>query len=126
MFVPKEEDTWEEVVKRRGLSDGDRLLIEKFMNLKAAEREVVMEYVMSVAADYAAPTQAEPDAGKDIPVPATAPDIAAELAELKRQNQELAAEVAAMKEEDALRALFDQSSSSATDGATDPAHSAKK
>lgn len=33
------------------------------------------------------------------------PDIMAELAELKRQNQEMAAEIAAMKEEDALYGL---------------------
>lgn len=55
MFVPKEEDAWDEVVKRRGLSDGDRLLIEKFMNLKPAQREVVMEYVLSVSAEYSRP-----------------------------------------------------------------------
>ena len=41
--------------------------------------------------------------GKVISKPETtaSPDISAELAEVKRQNNELAAEVAAMKEEDA-------------------------
>lgn len=52
MFAPKEMDAWEEVVQRRGLSNSDRLLIEKFMNLKPSEREVVMKYVLSVAAEY--------------------------------------------------------------------------
>ena len=59
MFAPEQTDAWEEVVKRRGLSSGDRLLIEKFMNLKPAEREVVMKYVLSVAADYSAPAAPE-------------------------------------------------------------------
>lgn len=57
MFVPEETDAWEEVVKRKGLSDGDRLLIEKYMNLKPTEREVVINYVLSIAADYVPPAQ---------------------------------------------------------------------
>ena len=44
-----------------------------------------------------APLPAAPDIGEQ---DRTDPDIVAELAELKRQNQKLAAEIAAMKEED--------------------------
>ena len=39
-------------------------------------------------------------------------DIATKVAELERQNQELAAKVAAMEEEDALHGLTDVSSKS--------------
>ena len=52
MFVPKENDPLDELVKQRKLSVSDRLLIEKFMGLKPAERKVVMDYVLSVAAEY--------------------------------------------------------------------------
>lgn len=93
MFVPEETDAWEEVVKRRGLSDSDRLLIEKFMALKPAEREVVMKYVLSVATDYAAPDTNGQERAQS--------DVAARVEELERQNKELAAKVAAMEEEDA-------------------------
>ena len=52
MFVPKENDPLDELVKQRKLSVSDRLLIEKFMGLKPAERKVAMDYVLSVAAEY--------------------------------------------------------------------------
>ena len=52
-----------------------------------------------------------------------AADIASELAELKRQNQEMAAEIAAMKEEDAIKAA---QSPSVSTGSFDPAQRAKK
>lgn len=101
MFVPKEEDALDELVKQYKLSDGDHILIEKFLKLKPVERQAVISYMKDVVAAL--------NAGKDIPAPAPADtagqertevDIAAELAELKRQNQALAAEVAALKEED--------------------------
>lgn len=52
MWAPKENDPLDELVKQRKLSVSDRLLIEKFMGLKPAERKVVMDYVLSVAAEY--------------------------------------------------------------------------
>lgn len=55
MFAPKTDNALEELVRIRGLSVGDRLLIEKFLNLKASERQVVLKYVLSVAADYCVP-----------------------------------------------------------------------
>lgn len=56
MFVSKTVDTLDELVQRLGLSDGDRLLIEKFLALKPSERQAVLRYVLSVAADYPGPT----------------------------------------------------------------------
>lgn len=50
MFSPKEEDALEELVKRRGLTQSDRILIEKFMDLKPASRQAVMEYMKKVVA----------------------------------------------------------------------------
>lgn len=99
MSVPKEADALDELVKQYGLSDGDYVLIEKFLKLKPAERQAVISYMKDVVSAL--------NAGKDIPVHASpvsespAPDIAAEIVELKRQNQELTAKVAAMEEEDA-------------------------
>lgn len=55
MFAPKTESAMEALVQERGLSDADRLLVEKFLNLKPAERQVVMKYVLSVAAEYTQP-----------------------------------------------------------------------
>lgn len=52
MMAPKEDDALDELVEQRKLSVSDRLLIEKFMGLKPAERKVVMDYVLSVAAEY--------------------------------------------------------------------------
>lgn len=52
MFVPKEEDALDELVKKKSLSEADRLLIEKFLSLKADQRKAVMDYVISVADEY--------------------------------------------------------------------------
>lgn len=52
MFVPKEEDALDELVKKKNLSEADRLLIEKFLSLKADQRKAVMDYVISVADEY--------------------------------------------------------------------------
>ena len=56
------------------------------------------------------------------------PDIAAELAELKRKNQELAAKVAAMEEEDALLGLTGafSASPSVSAGSSRPTEKVKK
>ena len=58
----------------------------------------------------------------------TTPDIAAELAELKRKNQELAAKVAAMEEEDALLGLTGafSASPSVSAGSSRPTEKVKK
>lgn len=55
MFAPQKADALDELVKQRGLSDGDRLLIEKFLNLRPDERQAVIKYLRSIAADYTQP-----------------------------------------------------------------------
>lgn len=104
MFVPKEEDALDELVKQYGLSDGDHMLIEKFLKLKSVERQAVITYMQDVvSALNAGATYSEPAVDSKMETTTqTEPDIMSELAELRRQNQELAAEVAAMKEEDEL------------------------
>lgn len=49
MFVPKKEDALDELVKQKHLSDSDRILIEKFLNLKPTERESVIRYITDLA-----------------------------------------------------------------------------
>lgn len=103
MFEPEETDAWEEVVKRRGLSGSDRLLIEKFMNLKPAERDVVMKYVLAVAADYTP----VPDA-----VPASSDAQTQEERRLTIDEQvELYRQQLLLEEEQAVRSSVLQSSS---------------
>lgn len=50
MFVPKAADALDELVKQYGLSDGDHILIEKFLKLKPAERQSVITYMKDVVA----------------------------------------------------------------------------
>ena len=52
MFVPKEEDALDELIKKRNLSEADRILIEKFLGLKEAQRKAVMDYIVSIADEY--------------------------------------------------------------------------
>ncbi len=102
MFVYIPTDALDTFIRERNLSASDRILIEKFATLDAGSRQVVVEYVLSVAEEILKNTAQE----------GTEPDIAAELAELKRQNQELAAKVAAMEEEDARMEAAERSSAS--------------
>lgn len=48
MFVPKEADALNELVKQYDLSDGDYILIEKFLKLRPAERQAVITYMQDV------------------------------------------------------------------------------
>ena len=125
MVVPKEADALDELVKQYGPSNGDYILIEKFLRLRPAERQAVISYMQEVVAALNAGTALSAPAF----TPAQAePDLATEIAELKRQNQEMAAKVAAMEEEDALLGLTDVSSKSpsVSVGNFSPAQKAKK
>ena len=93
MFLPAPEDELDALVRRYGLSDGDRILIQRFLALPDDAREYVLDYVLSVAdavragADPAAlvPSVTLPDA---VPAPQAAADAArVDLAELDRQYQ---------------------------------------
>lgn len=52
MHAPKEEDPLDELVKQKNLSRWDQLLIEKFLDLNAGQREAVMKYVLKVVDNY--------------------------------------------------------------------------
>lgn len=73
-------------------------LISLLLRLKPEQWDALEGYLVEL---MAAPSS---DAGKNIPAPTTSetnasPDLAAELAELRKQNQELATKVAAMEED---------------------------
>ena len=53
MFAPKETDALDALVKQYGLSDSDRLLVEKFLKLKQNERQAVIKFLLSFATDFA-------------------------------------------------------------------------
>ena len=127
----------DELAKQRGLTRSDCILIEKFLDLKPASRQAVMEYMKrvvsalsddeSAAALPAAPVfaPAPPDTGGQ---ERSAPDLAAKVADLERQNDELAAKVAVMEEENALSGLtgVTSPSPSVSVGNFSPAQKAKK
>lgn len=50
MFVPREEDALSELVRQRGLSFSDRVLMEKFLELKPESRQAVIDYMEKVVA----------------------------------------------------------------------------
>lgn len=58
MFVPKKEDALDELAKQRGLTRGDRILVEKFLDLKPTSRQAVMEYMKKVVAALSADSPA--------------------------------------------------------------------
>lgn len=48
MLLPKQEDALGELAKQRGLTQSDCILIEKFLDLKPASRQAVLEYMKQV------------------------------------------------------------------------------
>lgn len=100
MFVPAPSGSLEALAREYGLSNGVYLLIRRFLALKPEMQEAFVDFAVKYAGDLAA-ENTSPAADQAAP---PVPDIAAELAELKRQNQILAAKVAAIEEEDAIEA----------------------
>lgn len=99
MFVPSPNGVLDELAQKYGLSSRGKIIVERFLDLKPDVQEAVADYIEQVAAAFgnANPTAPAPaPAGQE----ETPPDIAVELSELKRQNQELAAKVAAIEEEE--------------------------
>lgn len=50
MFVPKTTDALDSLVKERGLTHGDQIVIEKFLNLNPETRASLVNYFIEVAA----------------------------------------------------------------------------
>ena len=108
MFVEAPSDTLDALVQEYHLDRFGRTVVEKMLNLNEKQWAVFHDFAMEVleslsdgpAASSSTPvhTPAKEEEARAEAEPAA--DIASELAELKRQNQEMAAEIAAMKEED--------------------------
>lgn len=49
-FVPNIDDELEALVKRYGLSSADKVLIERYMSLKADSRETIINFIIDAAA----------------------------------------------------------------------------
>lgn len=60
MFLPPPRDALDALVEQYNLPGVFRSLIDKFLDLKPDQREAVIDYVQSVAADLMANTAAEP------------------------------------------------------------------
>lgn len=115
MFDQREENIIDRLCAELHASELDAEIIRAYFRIDPRIREPFMRglirevqsksHAAAVDAKTATTTPAPPT-GTDIPAPAAAPDLAAKVAELERQNQELAAKVAAMEEEDALYGLM--------------------
>ena len=101
MFVQTAEDPVERLCEELHATELDAEIIRVYFKIDERIREPFMRKLLEQVHASAA--------GKDIPVPpamdtsgpeGTGLDVAAELAELKRQNQELTARIAAMEEEE--------------------------
>ena len=131
MFVEAPSDTLDALVQEYHLDRFGRTVVEKMLNLNEKQWAVFHDFAMEVleslsdgpAASSSTPvhTPAKEEEARAEAEPAA--DIASELAELKRQNQEMAAEIAAMKEEDAIKAA---QSPSVSTGSFYPAQRAQK
>lgn len=131
MFAPEPAFDLGEYANRHGMTALETEILKAYLDLDPNVREKLLQHFKerlirsSLVADVKdAPTISAPDVADQA---RPEPDIAAELAELKRQNQELTAKVAAMKEEDALLGLTDafSASPSASAGSIRPAQKTK-
>lgn len=68
MFSPEPEDELQALTEKYGLTAADRILIEKFINLKAESREAVLQFITDVAAALGSDGFYEdvPDSGEDL------------------------------------------------------------
>lgn len=134
MFVKKEPQPLDKLLSEllggKTVTDADRTMVKNFLELPENSRKAVIKFVQKCAGELSVL-----DANPDIHVPAAPSDLATEIVELKRQNQEkdkqlqeLAAEVAAMKEEDAgMEAAAELSAwPSVSAGSLSPVEKAKK
>ncbi len=109
MFIPEATDALDALVRERGLSQSDYILIEKFLALKSEERQAVLNFALQVAAafnredssstvpDYEAEARAKAEAyyhkllEENVAAnpPVSVSDAAAELEDMKRRIEAL-------------------------------------
>lgn len=108
MFAPEPAFDLGEYANRHGMTALETEILKAYLELDPNTRESLLQHFKERLTNSAPAVDAEietttpvPDIGKDIHVPATSPDLTAKFAELERQNQKLATEIAATKEDDA-------------------------
>ena len=136
MFAPTPNGALDALAREYELSPGMYVLIKRLLALKPENQQAAVDFAIKLAEDLnrlgepaattpPAPERTEADtSGHE----QTEPDLAVRMAELERRNRELAAEIAAMKEEDVLLGLTDASSASpsASAGSVSPVEKVKK
>ena len=106
MFEPEATNALDALVKERGISRGEQILIEKFLNLKPESRQAVMNYLLDVAAaisgtaesSHTVPVEYVPEipvdeynAAADIDIDAEVARYRAELEDQKKAAEKLQA-----------------------------------
>lgn len=72
MFIAKESDEIDSLVKKYGLSNDDRILIEKYVNAKESSRKAIIDFIVDVSSALGGATFSEgipsdpPDDSEDI------------------------------------------------------------
>ncbi len=105
MFLQEEPDELDELLKSRGISQGDlpsiKSVVTAFLELDKPSRDAVIQFVKTCAEKLNAPIPAAIPAS--IPATSTAPegDLAAKVDALEQQNRELIARLEAIEKEDA-------------------------
>ena len=66
MFVPESKDKLDKLASDYNLSDAEKILIEKYLNLKSSSRKVIMDFILDVA-DSLAESERNMDALPPIP-----------------------------------------------------------
>ena len=72
MFIAKESDEIDSLVKKYGLSNDDRILIEKYVNAKESSRKAIIDFIVDVSSALCGATFGEgipsdpPDDSEDI------------------------------------------------------------
>lgn len=99
MFEPDSSFDLSEYAKQHGMTSLETEILKAYLELAPSVRENLLQHFKDRLNQPSAPS---------VPAPVnettsqTEPDIMSELAELKRQNQELSARLSAMEEEDEL------------------------
>jgi len=79
MFIAREEDPLSELVRQRGLSVPERILVEKFLDLKPESRRAVIDYMEKIVS---ALSQSQPEAA---PEPDPMDDIERQVEDYRRR-----------------------------------------
>jgi len=85
MFKPAPSDALDELAKDHGLTLGEQIMIEKFINMKHENRAVLMDYIIEVAAAFN--NQQAPADPHDSACPCSV-DVDAEVTEYRQELED--------------------------------------